>query len=292
MSHFVELRRARPLLGTFVEITVQAGDEARARSALASAFAAITEVQRLMSFHEAESDVSRLNRDAFRRPVLVREWTWRVLARAQKFAFSSNGAFDITVASLLSQWSYLPKSYRTDKAATFRDIVLESGSRVRFTRKLAIDLGGIAKGFAVDCAIESLIGAAVEGGIVNAGGDLRVFGNRPQRIYLRQATNPGLAAAVVHLQNRALATSGIYFSRKMHRRVLVSPLIDGRTRKPLTENISVAVSALDCLTADALTKVLLARGASCGALLHAHKAEAVILERGKARFPAHAPKLR
>ncbi len=261
MSRSVELRRARPLLGTFVEIGARGRDEGRLRAGLTNAFVAVARVQAAMSFHEATSDLSRLNRDAFREPVRVHEWTWAVLRRAQDFAVLSEGAFDVTVAPLLSAWGYLPAGPAADRAATFRDIVLGPQNMVRFARPLAIDLGGIAKGFAVDRAVEALRATGVKNGSVNAGGDLRVFGTEAHEIYVRDPHLPGTAAAVVSLRNRAIATSGVYFSAKTHRGVAVSPLIDGKTRRPLTKNISVAVSAPDCLTADALTKIVLARGA-------------------------------
>ncbi len=153
-------------------------------------FAAIIEVQRLMSFHDASSDVSRLNREAFRKPVRVHKWTWQVLTRAQEFSVRSGGEFDITIAPLLSKWGYLPGGYSSGAAATFRDIILGPDCTIRFARPLSIDLGGIAKGFAVDCAVSSLLAAGIKSGIVNAGGDLRVFGAEPHQVYLRDPAKP------------------------------------------------------------------------------------------------------
>ncbi len=293
MSRFIELRRARPLLGTYVEVLARTRDESCARRGVHAAFAAITEVHRLMSFHDASSDVSRLNREAFRKPILVHNWTWQVLSRAHEFSVRSEGAFDITIAPLLSKWGYLPRGCSTNAAATFRDIILGPDCMIRFTRPLSIDLGGIAKGFAVDCGVNSLLAAGIKSGIVNAGGDLRAFGAESQQVYLRDPSKPGHARGIVRLQNRAIATSGIYFTRKTRGGVLVSPLVDGKTRRPLVDNISVAVSASDCLTADALTKIVLTRSKGSCALLHTYGADAVILERGKVPrvLAKHAPEL-
>ena len=294
MSSCVELKRVRPLLGTLVEICARAKCEALVRMGMTHAFDTIAEVQRLMSFHESSSDVSRMNREAFNQPVRVHRWTWRVLARAQEFALGSRGAFDITIAPLLSKWGYLPRGLPTDTAATFRDIILGPESLVRFARPLALDLGGIAKGFAVDRAVEALRDAGIEHGIVNAGGDLRAFGKDAEQIYLRDPSRPGKAAGVVQLRNRAIATSGVYFSWKNYRGAVVSPLLDGRNRQPLVQNVSVAVSAPECMTADALTKIVLARGEASAALLRASGADAVVLERGKTPrlLTAHAPEFR
>lgn len=294
MSRCVELRRAQPLLGTYVEIRGRAQDELCVRRGLQAGFAAIACVHRLMSFHDASSDVSRLNRDAFHKTVSVDEWTWRVLSRAQEFAENSGGAFDVTIAPLLSRWGYLPQGQPTDESASFRDVILESRYRVRFRKPLSLDLGGIAKGFAVDRAVESLRAAGVFSGTVNAGGDLRAFGSETQKVHLRDSTRPAHAAGVITLRNRAVATSGVYFSRKIKGGSAVSPLIDGRTRRPHVRDVSVAVSAAECLTADALTKIVLARGEDCCGILASYQANAVVLERGKSPrvLAAHAPKLR
>ncbi|MDQ2660160.1 MAG: FAD:protein FMN transferase [Verrucomicrobiota bacterium] len=294
MSRSVELQRARPFLGTFVEIHARAESEAQVRAGLTSAFAAIAQVQWLMSFHEATSDLSRLNRDAFARPVQVHPWTWAVLARAEEFSVKSAGVFDVTIAPLLSGWGFLPKGYAADAEANFRDVILGPDDTIRFARPLSIDLGGIAKGFAVDRAVQALEAAGVPCGMVNAGGDVRAFGDEPQQVYLRDPGRPGAPAGVVQLLNRALATSGVYFSRKLHRGALVSPLLHGAIREPLVRNISAAVSAPDCLTADALTKIVLAHGQESVALLRGYEADAVILERGQTPrvLTDHAPEFR
>jgi FAD:protein FMN transferase len=294
MSRCVELRRARPLLGTFVEIHARASIEGRLKRGIDAAFAAIGEIHRLMSFHDLASDVSRLNGGAFRKSMRVHAWTWEVLTRAQDFAQRSGGAFDITIAPLLSGWGYLPHIYPVDDRATFRDVILKPHNTVRFRRRLSIDLGGIAKGFAVDRAVECLRRGGLESGVVNAGGDLRAFGSRSQEVYLRDPTAPGKIAGVVSLRNRAIATSGVYFTRRTREHSPVSPLVNGRSRQPHVRDISAAVSAAECVTADALTKVVLAQGDNFECVLRSYDAEAVMLERGHPPrlLPAHAPQLR
>src|SRR5262245_40841211 len=100
------VRRARPSLGTFVEITARGDNEAKLHDAIDRAFSAIAKVDRLMSFHQSDSDVSRVNRQAFQRKVKVDPWTWRVLQAAQKLSHETDGLFDITVAQKLMQWNY------------------------------------------------------------------------------------------------------------------------------------------------------------------------------------------
>src|SRR2546430_8964442 len=96
-----EVRRARPLLGTFVDITAQGADETDLHRAIDRAFATIQRVDRLMSFHDPGSDVSGINRNGFPKGVIVHPWTWRVLKSAREFSRNSGGIFDITTARQL-----------------------------------------------------------------------------------------------------------------------------------------------------------------------------------------------
>jgi FAD:protein FMN transferase len=308
------MRRARPLLGTIVDLQARARDEITLTRGFESAFAAIERVHRLMSFHDAESDVSRMNREAFRQSVIVDKWTWRVLQAAQGFARESDGAFDITVGRLLANWNYLPRQTprcdsplnnghperkrRTsqttprvirevlrcapDDRSGWRDIVLEKNCAVRFRRHLTIDLGGIAKGFAVDCAVLALKQAGAQAGLVNAGGDLRAFGLQKETVRIRYPLDPGRAAGIVTLRNRALATSAIYFSRKKCGARLRSALIDGQSQQPFVDDVSISVAADDCMTADALTKIVFALREQSRPILMRRAANAVILERDRA----------
>ena len=257
-SPSTEIRRARPLLGTLVEIRVAGpGRQAPLHAAIGAAFAAVERVHRLMSFHEAGSDVSELNREALHRPLRVDTQTWVVLAAAQRLSQLSEGAFDISVGARLQDWGYLPPGPDLiSSEGSWTDIELLQDSRVRFHRPLRIDLGGIAKGYAVDCAIAALRQAGIETALVNAGGDLRVLG-QPQQVQLRHPQNPAFAAHALSLCDEALATSANYYSRRTSASGEVSPLLDPRSRQPWLGGASVSVCAADCMSADALTKVVL-----------------------------------
>ena len=288
MSRCVEVRRARPLLGTIVEITAGGADRHTLERAVARAFDAVARVHRLMSFHEVGSDVSRLNRDAVRVPVAVDAWTHRVLRAAQRIAARTDGLFDCTVAPSLVRWGYLPP-HRFGRRAdgTWRDIACLSGRRVRFRRPLCIDLGGIAKGFAVDCAVEALAASGASRGVVNAGGDLRLFGPSRRRVHLRRPERPHRLLRLGAFRETALATSATYFTAKTMRRRRVSPLVDPRSRRALTDRRSVSVFARSCLLADALTKpALLSDHPS--ALLRRFNARAVMLDSVRRRSVRHA----
>jgi thiamine biosynthesis lipoprotein len=123
------------------------------------------------------------------------------------------------------------------------------------------DLGGIAKGYAVDLAIAALELHGVTSACVNAGGDLRVIGPSAWPVSIRAPGDPAAIAVRLELRNAALATSANYFSAKRLRGdIAVSPLVDGRDGRALTDATSVTVRAPTCAVADALTKVVMASG--------------------------------
>lgn len=283
-SPAAEVRRARPLLGTLVEISVAAAlSPACLHAAVDAAFAAVQRVQALMSFHDPASELSALNREASRQPWPVGAQTWFVLNAAQRLSQLSEGAFDVAVGASLQRWGYLPGGAGAECTGDWRDIELLPDRRVRFHRPLLIDLGGIAKGYAVDCAVEALRSAGVTSALVNAGGDLRLFGAQPQTVLLRHPRDPLRLAHALTLDEGAVATSAGYFSRRRHGAGEVSPLLDPRSRQPWLGAASVSVQAADCLSADALTKVaLFAAPALAQRLLRQHGACAYLQDPAEA----------
>ena len=283
MSRSSEVRRCRPLLGTFVEIGADGG-AARAGAAIAAAFAAVERVQRLMSFHDDASDVARLNREAVQHAVEVAPWTCDVLRAAQRLHRATGGAFDVTVAPRLQRWGFLPKAdaaRAAEQPATDQSAIqLLPGNRVQFRRPVRIDLGGIAKGFAVDRAIDALRAAGASSGLVNAGGDLRVFGPAPSTIHVRDPREPGRAMPLVEIENAALATSADYFARRKWRGRWVSPLIDPQRGRSCARALSISVRAATCIAADALTKVVAVMGRRSAQILRDHAATAFVLTPG------------
>ena len=160
--------------------------------------------------------------------------------------------------------------------ACWRDLIpLPDRRSVRCRRRLSVDLGGIAKGFAVDQAVGVLRRAGLPWGLVNAGGDLRAFGSRTWPLHVRHASAPGQLISLGEISRGAVATSAPYFSEHRERRRIVSALFDPRDRHFVTGAISATVFAPTALVADALTKiVLLAATESVSALLRRHRARA------------------
>jgi thiamine biosynthesis lipoprotein len=277
----VEIRRARPLLGTLVEVTVLAASESIGHAAAEEAFRAVARVHRLMSFHDRHSDVGRLNRRAWRGAVRVHPWTWALLQEVQRVSRSSRGLFDITVGAQLVRWHLLPRARGApapDGLAGAGDVLLLPGHRVRFRRRLMIDLGGIAKGFAVDRAIDALRRAGASAGVVNAGGDLRVWGPVSHEVHVRHPHSPGELVALAQLRNAAVATSAVYFSRARTNRGPVSALTYPGSSKPCLRAASASVAADRCVRADAWTKVLLLGGRAVLGRLHRAGVQGILLE--------------
>jgi len=246
----MSVQRARPVLGTLVQMRVEGLGEAAALRAIEVAFAEVTAVHRCMSFHEPLSDLSRLHRAPAGTSVPVDARTRDVLVCAREVAAASAGVFDPTIAASQVARGWLPQprsAFTPDPCANWRDIELHDDARVRLRRPLWIDLGGIAKGYAVDRAVEILLEAGAPQGCVNAGGDLRVFGPRAERIHLRTA-----AGYLPTLELADAAVAGSNSAGHVH----------GRTRAAARAGASVGVVAPSCMLADALTKVVLAAGAA------------------------------
>jgi FAD:protein FMN transferase len=260
------MRRAQPWLGTLVDIAADGAlPEAALADAITQAFHEVALVQRLMSFHDPDSDVSRLNRAQPGAALAVHPHTVHVLQLAQAVGDASSGIFNIACAPRLVAWDCLPAPADAMPAYQPGVAVLrcEAGGTVRKVAPGWIDLGGIAKGYAVDLALAALRQAGVASACVNAGGDLRVFGETAVPVAIRDPRNPynlRRGGATVLLQNEALATSASYFSIKQWEGAPVCALIDGRSGAPLPGKISVSVRAPRCAPADALTKVIVASG--------------------------------
>ncbi len=287
------VRRARPLLGTLVDI--QASGPApidRLELAVENAFAAITRVQKAMSFHDPASDLSRINRLAARRAVPVESSTWTVLRHALALARASEGRFDPTIAPVLQRWGLLPGQAACAAASdspsggngNWQAIRLLPGCRVRFLAPVTLDLGGIAKGYAVDRAVAALRRGGATCGEVNAGGDLRVFGANPAPVHVRHPEQPGTFFALGELCDGALATSALTWSGKtLSDGHAIGALVDPRSNTVCGQGVSITVLARTAWLADALTKIVAVDPGFARPLLARYRARAVILDtRGRA----------
>ncbi|MCB2057146.1 MAG: FAD:protein FMN transferase [Novosphingobium sp.] len=242
------------MLGTFVEITVPQGYEQAAEQA----FAAIAHVHRRMSFHDSDSDLARLREAPPGTTLEVDEETVAVLRTAVALYRDTGGLFDVGVGRSLVRSGFLPRERiaRLDGyCGTSGDIEIVDDRHVRTHRGMLIDLGGIAKGYAVDRAVEVLTERGVGEALVNAGGDLRAFGARAWPVGLRDAH--GKVRFMVPARNCAVASSSNLDNRRRVRGREESPHV-GRGGKSVLADHRVTVIAPTCIIADALTKVALA----------------------------------
>jgi len=243
-----------------------------------------------MSFYDERSDVSLLNRDAVRKPIQVHPLTYEVLGLAKRLWAASEGAFDIAAAGKLMEWGLLPRQANTHVSAEANtgDIELLPQYHVRFRRALSIDLGGIAKGFAIDRAVDRLRRAGVGSGAVNAGGDLRVFGPDPELIALDLPHHLG-DRPLVELSEGSLASSCGTNKIRLQKGRRVGPHVCGQTRTPASTERFVCVAAEDCVVADALTKVVMSSGVKAEGVLRQFNAQAHFYERSLGWSALNAP---
>ncbi|TCM13018.1 thiamine biosynthesis lipoprotein [Novosphingobium sp. PhB165] len=268
--HDQMVRRCRPILGTFVEIAVP---EAAAAS-IDPAFARIEHIHARMSFHSEDSDLAALRRARPDSSVHVDSATIGVLRLAKDLYHQTDGVFDAAVGRQLVEWGFLPQpaGYRDKEwIGGMPDVEILDEAHVSISRATLLDLGGIAKGYAVDCAVETLLEAGAPSGIVNAGGDLRVFGEWEEIVHLREADET--LGASLAIRNAALASSSNLHNRRQHRTHATSPHVLGEA--PVLAGDAVTVIAERCVIADAMTKVAIACPTTAGRVLATLNAELI-----------------
>jgi thiamine biosynthesis lipoprotein len=245
--------RLRPALGTLAGIEARAPTRRLAERALAAAYAALARVEALLHPARAGSDLARLNAAPAGSRVAVHPWTAELLRLSRELCLLSAGRFEPALPSCGTVLQWLPL-----------------GPRSLYVRRTAhVDLGGIAKGFAVDRAVAAMRRAGASAGLVNAGGDLRVFGREAWPLWIRLG---GGEPRQLLLQDAALAGSdpGFTDSPAEHRGYYLprsSPRLAPR---------AAAVMAPSAALADALTKVVMyaARGGNT-ALLERYRAQEI-----------------
>lgn len=262
-------RETRLMMGAIVEVI--SPDE----RAAGIAFEEIGRIEGLLSKYKEGSEVSRLNREG---QLTVSPETLYIIKQAERFSAASGGAFDITVGPLMSVWGFtdknycLPDSQKIEQALRlvgFDKVVIdERNSRISFNREgMSIDLGAIAKGYAVDCAVKKLKQAGINSCLINAGGDIYCLGNksgRPWNIAIANPRGDG-SAGILQLKNRAVATSGDYQQYFFNQEKRYSHIFNPQTGYPAESGVvSVTVAAPDCLTADAIATSIFVLGKERG----------------------------
>lgn len=260
----VTVQRSRPLLGTFITITAFGSDESATQGAVTAAFQEIEGVDLLLSIHKTNSETALLNSIAASRPQEISRELNFVLTHALNIARRTEGAFDPTIAPLAQLWGFIWKEYRLPTAEElqrvlplidFRKIVISTNGAVSFQKAgMALDFGGIGKGYAVDRAIHVLQEQSITNAMVKAGGDLRVIGTPPGKngweIQIEDPAKEGKRTTIL-LREGALSTSGNYENFFEIDGKRYSHIIDPRTGLPVQGIASCTVAAPTCLESDA-----------------------------------------
>lgn len=247
------------IMGTTVEISIYPSN----KKALEEAFNEIKKVDRLMSTYKEDSEISSLNRQG---EMEVSSETLEVIKKALEFSRITRGAFDITCKPLVNLWKKakkemkVPSEEEINKALSlvgYRKIVLK-GNLVSFKEKgVQIDLGGIAKGYAVDKAIEVLKKKGIKRALVNAGGDLYALGESPERekwqIGIQDPRHKDKIFSIIKLKDKGVATSGDYERYFTIEGKRYSHIVNPKTGQTVEDvPMSVTIVAPDATTADAL----------------------------------------
>lgn len=281
--------RSREVMGTLATLTAYAANVEIANAAVEAGYRRLDDVNRLMSDYVDDSEVGRLNRAPGGTAVKVSPETLTCVQAAIRFGRASDGAFDATCRPLVALWKRcgaakrLPTEEQLAAARGLvgydRVVVDEHNQTLTLpTTGMQLDLGGIAKGYALDLAAEAMRAAGATSVLVDVGGDVRAMGTQPDgrawRIGVKHPFAEGLIQQL-NLNDCAVATSGVQqrFYEIDGRRY--SHIVDPRTGLPAEQAPSVTVIAADGITADAwatafsvLTieagQALLARGAAPG----------------------------
>ncbi|MEN6338325.1 MAG: FAD:protein FMN transferase [Phycisphaerales bacterium] len=294
----------RVLMGTFGRVVVIARSERTANACIEAAFGVQDRIETLMSYHRPESELNQVNRSAAQGPVPVNPMTFEVLRKAVSFSKLSDGAFDVTVGPLVDLWRAAGEANEppTQEAVAearrkvgYEKLILDDKeATVRFAEEgMRIDLGGIAKGYAVDKAVEAMQSKGALGGMVDLGGNIRCFGQAPrgQQKWRIGIQDPNVSPddmdgskylLVLELADASVATSGDYRRFAVVQGQKESHILDTHTGKGASKLVSDTIIALDATTADALSTAVNVLGAEAGLALieRLPSVEAIIIPAG------------
>jgi thiamine biosynthesis lipoprotein len=271
--------QTREMMGTWAEITVYSQDAKSVNTAIESALDAMTAVDSLMSVYKQDSEISAINRQAGKNAVSVSPQTFFVVKSAIHYSEISDGAFDITIAPLIRSWGFFRKQghippqeeiNQNRALVNYRLIELDAENKqIKLLKSgMTLDLGGIAKGYAVDQAMEKLRAAKIENVLVNLSGNMYAMGHPKDKdawyIGIRHPRQKENLLGFIKLQEEAIATSGDYEKFFIHDGKKYSHIINPHTGYPVSGIASVTIIAKTAMEADALSTTVFVLGAEKG----------------------------
>lgn len=267
------------LMGSDFEITVVAKDSTKGYHYINTAIKEITRIEKLISSWNSSSQTSSINASAGIKPVKVDIELFKLIARALKISELTNGAFDISYASMDKVWKFdgsmktIPKEEEIKKSVEkvgHSNIILNKEKQTVYLKLkgMKIGFGGIGKGYAADKAKALLINKGVIAGIINASGDLNTWGRQPNgkewMVAIKNPLNKKKVFSWFALKNNAVVTSGNYEKYVTFNNTLYTHIIDPRTGYPAKNIISVSVFTKTAELADALATSIFVMGKETG----------------------------
>ena len=286
------VEKTAPVMGTNVSVELWHPDEKIAAQLIQRVFDEMWRIDLLMSPFREQSELSRINRQAAKAPVKISQELFDLLQKANAFSRLSQGAFDITFASVGRLYDYRegihPDQTHLDALlpkVNFNHLLFDPRQRTLAfaVDGVQIDLGGIAKGYAVDRAIELLKTAGVAHALVSAGGDSRILGDRrgrPWHVAIRNPRERSATVVMLPLTDAAVSTSGDYERYFEADGVRYHHILTPATGRPPNQLRSVTIIGSDATTTDALSTTVFVMGLEQGLALIETLAdvEAVIID--------------
>jgi len=278
-GHARWLQDTRVLMGTEVTVEFMEPGAGEGDALLEAVFTEFHRPDQMMNPWNEDSVLARVNRDAFARPVTVPAEMVTVLERALHYSRLSGGAFDVSFAAAAQYYDFrrgrAPSQAERKqgvRAIDYRSVELDTqAATVRFLRPgMALDFGGIAKGFAVDRGIAVLRAAGVEAAVVSAGGDSRMLGDlgdRPRMVGIRHPRQQGEYVAIIPLSHTAISTSGDYERFFERDGVRYHHILDPATGDSARAVLSASVIAAQAMDSDALSTTVFVLGVERGLAL-------------------------
>ena len=272
VTHADWYKQERAIMGTSILAEVWSMDPGKADAGIAAVMREMHRIDKLMSPFRKDSELSMVNREAADHPVIISRELFDLIERSLYFSRISHGAFDITFSSVGYMYDYregiAPSDAEIKQALpgiNYRHLILDrNASTIRFARKgMRIDLGGIAKGFAVDNSIAILSKMGFHQALVTAGGDSRILGDKngkPWMTGIRDPRQKGESVVVIPLSDAAISTSGDYERYFMRDGVRYHHILNPKTGKSVHDTRSATVIGPDATTTDALSTTLFVLG--------------------------------
>jgi FAD:protein FMN transferase len=280
------------IMGTRISVEVWHNDESVAEAAIDDVMSEFRRLDQALSPYIETSELYRVNQLAAKQPVAISKEFFDLIAKSLTFSELTHGAFDITFASVGYQYDYRKGVKPSDQAIAdalslinYRLIKLDTTKQsVSFEREgVRIDLGGIAKGYAVDRGIELLSQQGIEHALITAGGDSRLLGDhrgRPWHIGIQAPRDKGALAAVLPLSETAISTSGDYERYFVQDGVRYHHIISPKTGRSAGQLRSVTILGPNATRTDALSTSVFVLGLKQGLALinRLDDVEAVIID--------------